>query len=629
MRSYLAIFGLMSASCVPIYSPDFSAPLSFTLERDTLELGAGESWSIPITVARPKGYAGAVQVSIEGPSSLTVSAAAIAEGSSTGVVTVTASDAAVSPATYVIHASLRDLHVSRTLTLSAVTQPRLIFDPASVSLPRGQSRVVTVHAYRGVGIDMPLAVALASPDATALPFTLTGAETAVVTVTGSGDSGAPVDLGLTFHYRPATADTLLGGGTASLAAHLTPRPGALDTTYGHNGFVALPADPNTTLGVVSLLLDSDRALAIGISKSPATTGDPLAHLARFDSTGAADPSYGTNGSAFFDGNGTFFEVASSVADGTNVLIVGSTNNETLVRRITREGDADPTYAAGMAAMPLHNSVGFDIARLADGRSVVLSLVGPQLGLTLLSASGVVETNFGASGTLLVTPPTDGAFGDGIPREIMAIGSSVFVMGYLQSSTSFETFISRYDIGAVADAAPAFASPWSNIIVPNSFEKMVADSTGDLILAGEVPLGNGLLRGVLSRRHASDGSVDTTFGANGTQELAVGVGFGADNLIGVQVLADGHILAEGCATIGATKAEHEVMVVRLLSSGQLDTSFGASGASLISVPGSISSCAVSAAEQSDGKIVFTASLDNPANTRLLPGESGYAIARLWP
>lgn len=79
------------------------------------------------------------------------------------------------------------------------------------------------------------------------------------------------------------------------------------------------------------------------------------------------------------------------------------------------------------------------------------------------------------------------------------------------------------------------------------------------------------------RYMPDGSVDTTFGANGSTAIDFGsANFTADYPRSLAVLGDGRILVSGYSETGAVGSTDKFAVARLNADGTLDTTFGSGG-----------------------------------------------------
>ncbi|HYM00298.1 MAG TPA: hypothetical protein VEZ90_15195, partial [Blastocatellia bacterium] len=166
------------------------------------------------------------------------------------------------------------------------------------------------------------------------------------------------------------------------------------------------------------------------------------------------------------------------------------------------------------------------------------------------------------------------------------------------------------------------SPQSGVILDASFGsggKVVSDlgtdsfatasiiqHDGKIVVAGcTTATTQGLVNvsGSLMARYNSDGTIDTTFGANGVTTITTS-GFG---VTGIALQSDGKILLVGGINLTLEGAFlGQLTLVRLNANGSLDTSFGTNGLVIDSNGG----IGLSVAIQGDGKIVATGTLEGP-------------------
>jgi uncharacterized delta-60 repeat protein len=172
----------------------------------------------------------------------------------------------------------------------------------------------------------------------------------------------------------------------------------------------------------------------------------------------------------------------------------------------------------------------------------------------------------------------------------------------------------------------------NTATTENFESIssVANQSGKVVAAGTLTVDTLGSSGTTTRtmvvvRFNTDGSIDTSFGTNGTQMIPIasgGVTFdGSANDIAVQ--SDGKIDVVGTAT---SSTAQDIVVARLNSNGTIDTTFGTSGFRLVPFTSSTST-PLSATGNAlnigpDGKIVAAGYVDTGGT-----GGDDFAIARL--
>ncbi len=137
--------------------------------------------------------------------------------------------------------------------------------------------------------------------------------------------------------------------------------------------------------------------------------------------------------------------------------------------------------------------------------------------------------------------------------------------------------------------------------------VAVQSDGRVLAGGSGSTGVGAQLTVV--RYTADGSLDSTFGAGGHARTAVGGAIDRAHAIAVQT--DGKIVAAG---ITGTGAVNDVVVLRYLANGALDTSF--SGGLTITPVGGGDDRALAVAIQADGKIVIAGFTHNGTDDDVL-------------
>ena len=135
--------------------------------------------------------------------------------------------------------------------------------------------------------------------------------------------------------------------------------------------------------------------------------------------------------------------------------------------------------------------------------------------------------------------------------------------------------------------------------------VVLQSDGKIVAAGSSYNGSNYDFAVV--RYNTDGSLDTTFGTGG--KVTTSIGSDSDVANSVVLQSDGKIVAAGYSHNGSN---YDFAIVRYNTNGSLDTTFDADGKQTTSI-GSGTDGANSAVLQSDGKIVAAGYSHNGTNT----------------
>lgn len=321
-----------------------------------------------------------------------------------------------------------------------------------------------------------------------------------------------------------------------------------------------------------------------------TSGSHLIVL-RFQADGTPDPNFGPNPSR---PGAVLLGVPPAkhlVLTGGRIVVVSTDSSLTA---LDGSGHLDTTFDGdGRAALAAGS--GFTIQALpeANGFVVLGVLTGGSRGYTLAHYD---TDSTGAVVGSLVTQ-SNGL----IPRTAALAGSDLVV-----SYTSLTTDVNPYGGGFLPGTGLAWIRLGDGTLdsqikgtgtVPlpyrapmdNLASRVAVQSDGKLLAIGTASprfiIGNDALRFAIERFNP-DGSLDTTFGVGGRQTIDFPVGANYQNpynlalqhavATGVVVQGDGKIVLVGRVSRSVYDHGDQVGLVRLTSSGELDTTFGTSG-----------------------------------------------------
>ena len=207
--------------------------------------------------------------------------------------------------------------------------------------------------------------------------------------------------------------------------------------------------------------------------------------------------------------------------------------------------------------------------------------------------GSLDTTFDTDGK--VTTPIFGA-DDGITGLAVQADGKIIAGGYALSGSNYFFALARYNPdGSLDTTFDTDGKVTTSILGVDSFANAVSlQSNGKILLSGGAY--NGTNYDFALARYNADGSLDSTFDADGKVTTTVLAGDDASNA--VTVGSDGKIVAAGFAFSGANS---NFAVVRYNSNGSLDTSFDADGKVTTSVL-AVHDGATGVAVQTDLKIV---------------------------
>jgi uncharacterized delta-60 repeat protein len=365
------------------------------------------------------------------------------------------------------------------------------------------------------------------------------------------------------------ADTAITNVVVSCAAPVA--SGALDPSFGEAGRVTAALAG----GAVAMAVQSDGKI-LTLSEF---------RLARFESDGRPDTTFGTNGEMPVDFSGSVDSAQDlAIQSDGKIVVVGATRingtDDFAAARYLANGSIDTSFGTGGLASIDFNAGTDDawaVVIQSDGKIVLTGhaavTTSPELNhdfaAARLTSAGVLDATFGAAGkvTTNIAGRTDMAFAAALQSD------------------------DRIVLGG-----------------------RVADSGGD-------HTDFGLLR------YTSDGTLDATFGNNGTVRLNTSINNFSDQIEELAVRGDGRILAAGFATVlsnaqfGNSKA---FALVQFDADGVADIGFGTGGV-VTTLFSSLDDFGRGLALQSDGKVVVVGQTANQtlrdfAAARYLPDGS---------
>lgn len=410
--------------------------------------------------------------------------------------------------------------------------------------------------------------------------------------------------------------------------------GSLDSDFGTDGKQLI--DFGNTLDVaVNLELDSqDRPVIGGYSLQGGAKGYDFA-IARLTLEGQLDPNFGTGGTQTVDFGGVSdFGTGLEIDGEGRIVVVGSsyqgkaTRDDFAAARLTPDGVLDNSFGdSGLQTIDFDGSWDYGRSVVIDGQNRVLiggqvepSFWEKRFAVVRLTEAGIVDNGFGNQGSQLVD------FGTG--SRHMRFGSlamdgqnRIVVAGWVYNDETQSDFaIARLDAtGALdldfgIDGKRTLAIGWPS----NNFgtDVTVVQPDGKLIVAGtsRERLRWAWRRDMTLTRYNPDGSVDSSFGADGSVRIDFG-NHDFDVAHSVALDSAGRIVVGGFTRYSIYR---NFAVARLTPDGALDTSFGGDGKQIVDFGASYSANAT-----------VNDLLIDDQDRILLGGNSGgkFAVARL--
>ncbi len=408
--------------------------------------------------------------------------------------------------------------------------------------------------------------------------------------------------------------------------------GSLDTTFGTGGKVMTDLFGSEDDAGAMVIQPDGKFIVAGGSFASGVYGFSLA---RYNTDGGLDATFGTAGKAYVSVNKSGGANAIGLQQDGKIVVAGlapgSGPNDTdfALLRFNQDGSLDTTFGAGGIVTTdffglWDNATGLAIQK--DGRIVVAGIVdntnsnASDFGLARYNPDGSLDPTFGVGGK--VTTDFFGRSDDAEKLAIQADGRLV-VAGAVRIDASNQGYgVARYNLdgsldtsfGAGGKVTTKFADGASS-----EADALAIQADGKIIAAGGTYLTPtssdfGLVR------YNPDGSLDTSFGTGGKVTTDF---FGKiDRVSSVFIQPDGKILASGGVMHTSKIASLDFGLARYNADGSLDLTFGDGGKLVTDFLGDYDG-AVSAAIQQDGNIIVAGSCYHDIND---DNSSDFALAR---
>lgn len=353
--------------------------------------------------------------------------------------------------------------------------------------------------------------------------------------------------------------------------------GTLDSTFGTDGKVTTPVSAQGDGAFAVAILPTGNILAAGYAN---VAGNDDFALARYDTTGALDSTFGTDGKVTFalSPNGEDRANAMVVQSDGKIILGGYATAGTkdfALARFTEDGAPDTSFGA-QGKIVTNFALGDDIVRaLAIQSDGLIVAAGSSKGTTDVdfalarySAAGAPDSAFGTGGK--VTTPF-GTGDDTATSVLLLAEGKIMAVGAGIGAADLDFALAQYTSAGVLDSAFGTGGKVTTPVGTAADGANAAVLTADhKILAAGYTHGDTDDFAVL--RYNLDGTLDTTFSADG--KTVVGIGVGNDVAWAVAMGSDTKVVAAGSAK---NAADLDNALIRLL--GDVTAPTGAAVAAL--------------------------------------------------
>lgn len=388
---------------------------------------------------------------------------------------------------------------------------------------------------------------------------------------------------------------------------LKAQDGVLDNTFGTGGKVSTSFIRQDEINDIAIQADG-KIVAVGICVNTVTTLQMIS-VARYNSNGSLDNSFGTNGLVTTTVVANFDCSASAVKLQTDgKIVVGGQANDTattaaqngrfLILRYNTNGTLDNTFATnGIFSVTNTSTVApdanaNDLVIQTDGKIVLCGYIAQTISSNNLyfirvNTNGSFDNTFGTNGIANIVTP----LGQAAPTAmVLQADGKIAFSGFVDNTTTNSPFVSRLNTNGSIDQTFG-----SNGFVQPSYSSSTA-FLGIAIDAAQFIYTCGVdNNGSVIAKFNSTGAADATYGNAGHVITSMSTAQN-ETLNDLVIQSDGKVVAAG-------DADGHFAVMRTLATGSLDLSFGTTGVVTTTFTSGVGSEARSIKIQADGKIVL--------------------------
>lgn len=218
-----------------------------------------------------------------------------------------------------------------------------------------------------------------------------------------GDYAHAYSIALDGSGKVISAGMTIDNGTKKMAVTRHSSAGVIDTTFGASGIVKLLIDKKSVCR--AMLLQSDGKIVL-VGDAASGRSEHIA-LARLNSDGSVDTTFGTNGVVQTVVGLNSHAYGMTIQLDGKIIVTGVSNGHVVVVRYASDGSLDATFGtSGMVTTTLgKQSVGSDVAVQTDGKVVITGSAKLTSGTSKnfrmfairYSPTGVIDTTLDVDG----------------------------------------------------------------------------------------------------------------------------------------------------------------------------------------------------------------------------------------
>jgi len=407
--------------------------------------------------------------------------------------------------------------------------------------------------------------------------------------------------------------------------------GQLDPTFDEDGkVITIFGSEGSTSSAIAIQSDG-KIVMVGNTRCSGCQSDFV--MARYNVDGSLDNTFGSSGKVTTDfGPARHLEHGFSVAIQSDDKIVvagvalsGYSGPELVLARYNSDGSLDDSFGTdGRAPYNFANGVsGYDLAIQSDGKIIIAGGSYGDFALVRYQADGSLDNTFGAGG--LVTTDFSGGSESGNSLAIQSDGKIV-VAGRIIRGRTGNFALARYHsdgsldntFGAGGLVTTDLGGQFADVFYFDSISDIVIQPDGKIVATGSISINAEFELIFALARYHPNGVLDNSFGTSGV----VITQFGWNHAMGSAVVMrpGGKIMAAGSVRIDPL-VDSDFALARFNPDGLLDSTFGSGG--LVTIDFGGSDYASDLTLHYDGKIVIG------GTTRDSTGVNNFALARYMP
>ena len=352
--------------------------------------------------------------------------------------------------------------------------------------------------------------------------------------------------------------------------------GTIDPTFGTDGVVTTAIHPNYNMAESTVVQSDGKILVAGSAGTPSTY---QMAVARYNEDGSLDTSFGNNGTLRFPvGSVKSFVMDMAQQPDGKILLGGRTwDNESgdfAVVRLNEDGSFDDTFGTnGIFRLETPETEASEaMALLDDGTILMVGYSDDNLAVAKITADGVMDTTFGVNGWVVLPFDDSASYADDL--AIQDDGKIVIAGFALNGENRFQVAAARLNAdGSVDNSFGTDGKVIFNVGEWNDFGEGIAiQNDGKILIGGHKWISNVQQRhDLFMARLNTNGSLDTSYGTSGvaTARLVDGANYASDLVL----QADGKPILMGYSNF---QGLIDMAMVRFNTDGNLDSTFNGNG-----------------------------------------------------